>query len=273
MKFSEYLNFCNNDFKTNVFNILQKYGTLNEMVSHIDNMPSFCVGMKSKLEIAINEHFFVEYGTETFRLVPTSKILYCYHSVEYIGSYHAIGLISDTGVEEFFVKGKKQHAEVFAFLTKYICGFDTQMPDCSEFTIFPDGFSGPFDWRITVSSSELAEWRMSKKLFKRNAPLEKKFKLKINPISDIIWCTQVQDITAENTDSFGLELYLLDGSKHRILAFSNKNHTGTRKLIFELALHIKKNVPHLLYGPSEEYKKLFKENPMRLLEYAKEKAK
>ena len=73
------------------------------------------------------------------------------------------------------------------------------------------------------------------------------------------------DAPAETTGSDWLTLYLADGGKCRI-------DTASPKHGYDVARVIRSHVPHLLYGPDETYRSLFREDPQKLLELARKKS-
>ena len=87
----------------------------------------------------------------------------------------------------------------------------------------------------------------------------------ISNIQDIIWCDQWSSWNSDASDSYALDVYLVNNKRPYYLSF------GSERDAFELVMELKKRVPHLLYGPSEEYKQIFKRNPAELMALAKSK--
>ncbi len=275
MNFSKALNMWNDDFKSKVFDILQRYGEIDEMISYIENMSSFYEYPELNIELAITEAFFCCWEKERFVFAPTEDIdnYYCCE-LKGCSTHYEIGLIFASGYILPFMLHRDSLVRTVGLLNQYIPSIDSHISTFTEYESPTLSFhTGKLETRITVNSQELIAWREKINIFSKNN--EKKILHKINRITNIIWCVQSWEDDFGDTPAYAsLQVYLTDGQTQTFSFFGGAyNSDRAKKAAYELALHIKDNVPHLLYGPSEEYKKLFKENPMRLLEYAKEKAK
>ena len=249
--------------KTKFYSSLRKYGDITQIVSYIDNMqPSF---QSKSVEMAIDERFFVLKRKKSFLILPTNTLKYYYTSIDVVNGWiipwrtHTIGLILQNDFSfEYELKSEKDLETNAVAIQKFVKGFENIAPSYREYEV--PIFSG----RIIINSQQLLYTSQSKKLFK-NETYEKNI-LNIKPISNIIWCTQYHDFPSEETDSYGLNFYLADGSVHSI----NLGNISMKDT-FKVALYLKQNIPHLLYGSNSEYRRIFKESPQKLMAIAKEK--
>ena len=86
----------------------------------------------------------------------------------------------------------------------------------------------------------------------------------ISSLQDICWCEQIHAYDSDTGYDYYLDVYFTNGEKKRVSAASVYD-------AFRLALAVKDNVPHLLYEPCEEYKRIYQENPRQFLEIVKQR--
>lgn len=272
MDFSKYLTSWKTDFVAKVNDLLQQYGNVDEMTSYINGMIPF---YKDNItELAVTKEFFCFCQTNHQFIICETKHIESFYYSEIKGSSALceVGLIFDNGRVLSFIASNDKLMTIIQILNQYFCCIDSHIPCFREYESSTLSFhKASLEPRITVNSKELIKWREKINLFRKSAVSEKKVILKIEDISNVIWVKQIWEDDCGDTPAYAnLKVYVADGMVHTF-SFFGGDKGKAQKAAFELALHIKDNVPHLLYGPNEAYDNLFRENPLKLMELAKEK--
>lgn len=254
--FNEYFHSCSAETQSAMLNFMSKYGDPEEISAQLLALTP--IHLSKKVDVRINERFLLWYDKETLLskanvyLFETSTLDYCYHISE--GIYGKVGIIRSTGDHFFRNLDATDTVPIFWGLRQYIRGFDKlpAMPPSDE----PFQLSQRDDCGFYyLLGNQLFHKRVG--LFKDNDTLI------FDNIQNIIWCDQYFHSDGDTT-TYGLEVYAV-GIKRPEKLFLNSNEEA-----FQCALELKKRIPHLIYGPSEEYEQLFKKDPTQLMSIAKD---
>lgn len=241
---------------------LSKYGEPNAVLKELLAIEP-CVQTK-KREVRINENYMLWYQKKTLLTNPqlylfridTMKM--CYYSICRNGDYGRIGWLKASGEDMYFSRLEQgETAAVFRELTKYVRDFDA-LPTADV-----------QDDRLLISFDKLHYYffRGNTLYYRKIGELSKKPKdtVWIQNIQDIIWCDQWYAWDSDASDSYALDVYLVNEKKPTFL-FSDSEEN-----VFEIVKELKKRVPHLLYGSSREYEAMFKRDRAQLMALAKGK--
>lgn len=258
--FDEYINNISSEQRLKILSGLSNFGDSNEILDELFAVAP-CVSDK-KREVRINENFFIWYEKETLyheawvEILKTSAIACCYQSSEGNNNSGKIALISDSGTEmKFPTTDKHDSVAIFTELQKYTYGFDS----FAGTAYTDDEFYPSFD--------NISYFFNGNSLYRRKPTLRKGIvdSVEIENIQDIIWCKQTHYYDSEAADTYNLEIHLNNKQKSFIKLDSNSTLNA-----FKLATELKKRVPHLLYGPNDEYEAIFLRNPEELMAIAKD---
>lgn len=246
-----------------------KYGDVHKISDYIDHMSPFNFNTRGFVRkyvsyIAVDHTFLIHICGEKFAIFSIDELQYCY-CCELGGANLEMGFFTANNLYyEFLIDKKNNPSKILHYLSKYISGFEDAKSDPTEQTIVLENYGSVEQSGVTINHKELILWK------KEIASQNRKKIVSVNPISQIIWCRQFEFGGGDNMDFSTLELYLVTGKTLTITA--SKGSGFERKwMLFQLALQIKSKVPHLLYGPNDEYEKIFKKNPEELLKLSKQK--
>ncbi len=266
MDFKEYVYSMPKENRVKLLENLSQYGNPNDVLKELLEAP-LIVNTK-KDEIHVSKNFLLWRKKKTFwqnhgvYLYELSKYKYCYYSEGRSGG-SAIGLVEhDKSSFKLWSIDKEDSERLYLTLRRVIRGFEetesTYGSKNPEGDLLPSNYS---NFRYQIVDGRLES-------IKPKAFSEKKnIGVVVPNIKDIIWCTQFYSPDSDADDTYAVELYVM-GSKQTSWIFCSSEHN-----CFETVLALKDHIPHLLYGPSDEYKKLFKKNPAALMEIAKSQVK
>ena len=252
LDFNTYILSLSDTARMEVMDNISRFGDPNNILNEMMTTLPCC--QTNKLEVRLNKNFLLAYQEAPFGrqqgwyLIKMDSIKYCYFS-----AYNVIGLILDN--DNKIELESSDAVAIYNALKPFVHGFDVCRAS-------PD------------NSIQLSAWSTNAYYFfdnnalcyRRHAELSSKTieQVMIENIQDIVWCTQRHSKSGEY-DSYELELFFCNGKKPVCIDSNSTYNT------FQIALELKKRVPHLLYGPSEEYKQIFKRNPAELMALAKSK--
>lgn len=237
--------------KLNAF--LAKRGDPTEVRAYVERMP--VIVCDKKRELRVDGRFLVWWEKFVLEkpqayIIKIEDLVHCYCS-PFGGDLRIYVVLSD-GIERMFRIAKREDGErAFREITRYVRGFQNQSPKNLAFTHTEHRWC-----QLEVSREQLVRVRESG-IFTKKITRE----VLVSPADKILWCTQYTSPDSDGPDDDYLHLFTLDGKIHEIQCESAKEAYG-------LALKLKSLVPHLLYGTSEEYYRLFKQNPSALLAVA-----
>ena len=267
MDFKEYIFSRPNNSRLGYLNGISQHGDPNQILNELFATTP-CISSK-KHEVRITDDFMIWYKKKTFWsddqlfLYKLSDIEYCYISESLSLVSSDLGLVYKNGKENVIRFDLfSDMVKVFEELSRRITGFaDTPATfggGKSETILLTDWYDPRFSYRII--NRQLVS-------IKERAFKEPYVSVIVDDIDKIMWCTQYYASDSDSADTYALKLYVLGKKKpEKLFCSSVKN-------AFEVALVIKDHIPHLLYGHNREYERLFKENPQKLMELAKSKAK
>ena len=260
--FEEYMQSLDPVQRGNHMELFAKYGDPEQVLRELYAISPCC--RDKNREVRINEKYLLWYMKKTFTKDPavylfdTASIKYCYYSCCRNGDYGKIGWFNIKGEDMYFGRlDKEATAAIAQTLLQYVHGFDT--------------FSGKpvQDGKLIESFDSLHFlYFQGNTLYARKlGEITKKPKdsVDIRDIQEIIWVDQWYTWDSEASDSYALDVYMSHINRPVTL------HSGSEIGAFMLAVELKKRIPHLLYGPSEEYKKLHRKDPAQLMALAKSK--
>ena len=266
MSFQDYMYSLTNSARLRFLNNLAKYGDPNAILNELFAIVP-CLQNK-RLDIRINQNFLLWHECKNFwhpahtYLIETDSIKYCYHSYAKGSGDSTIGIIKNDDTRTEFKVMKSQDGVVIAnAIRSYVKGFENIKPYSLEerstetrlhCSIYGDGF-----YIIKNNAIHLKYSTLFRGL---------KNQVEIDDINDIIWCEQSFSSDSECGDTHLITLYLRKNKRKTYLMFSDSEYGN-----FQFILELKKRVPHLLYGHSEEYKKIHKRNPEELMAIAENK--
>lgn len=269
MNFTEHIYSLPDNQRLSFLNNLSKYGEANDILKELFETP--VVFDSKKLEVRCTKNvllWFVKnscfHPARTY-LLKINEFDNCYHSyAEGNVGNSIIGFITRNGEHlKIPVSNNKDSVSVYNLIRPYIKGFDNITPyDQSEINNvakFPCPYYAEGYYVFKNNSIHLV----------RPVPFKKgviKDETVIEDINGIIWCRQYYSDGGESPDTYGLELYLTDRKNSYDLR-SNSEYE-----VYQFAIELKKRLPHLLYGHSDEYKAIHKRNPHELMALAKSKA-
>ena len=253
--FNEYVQAQSKEARSAMLNFMAKYGDGEEILAQLLALQP--IHLTKKVDVRINERFLLWYDKETLLskaniyLFETSTLDQCYHISD--GIYGTVGIIRTSGDRFSRNFDLVDTAPIFWGLRQYIRGFD-DLP-----TLPPSEKPLQLSQRNDCGFYYL----LGNQLFhKRFGLLKENDTVIFENIQDIIWCDQYFYSDGDTT-TYGMELYVMGHKKPEKLFFNSNEEA------FQCALELKKHIPHLLYGPSEEYKELFKKDPGQLMSIAK----
>lgn len=263
MNFIEYMYSSSNLERLTIMNFLSQYGDPNVLLKEIfDTSPCY---QDKRIDIRVTKDFLVWFkdgfllSKPRRQIVKLTEDVYCRCTiVDYISA--DIVLESDSLYKFIPTMNKKDALPVFNELKKYARGFENIEPYESQETA-PDvefvcrGLGSHYCFKGgSLYREERNSW---------NGKIEKQ-KILVYDMQNIIWCEEGLRLDPESSDSYWLSLYVDKENGACVLLDSQDD-------VFKFAIELKKRVPHLLYGPSEEYEKIFKRNPAELMVIAKNK--
>ena len=231
------------------------FGDPAELVRHYDQMPVLGEERGKFWEIRLDETYLAARHKNDVRLIALSDVRHCYVScfpaVRGFAAEAVVGVGDDKWRMEITTSAEAGLA-LYRRLWPLCSGFPARKQEtehCHSIAVHT----------YRISREHILAERL--KGAKREVVTEQKI-----PTQDVIWVEQFHsDGDAETTGSDWLTLYLADGGKCRI-------DTASPKHGYDVARVIRSHVPHLLYGPDETYRSLFREDPQKLLELARKKS-
>lgn len=265
LNFNEYIYSLSNEERLTVLKYCSQFGDANQVLcSLLDTPPCY---QTKKSELRINKDFlfwhYKDYSEEILSIKKIDSISHCYHSLSSEKNRSKIGLIfNDNSTFEIRRLDAQGSVNVFRNLQHYIHGFENIKPyEANELNCdvkFP-GYAIDCHYLFRENSLYLAQ----KKLFSN----QYKEKLLVQDIQEIIWCNQQYSWDSDTCDIFELEVYTACDKYPRTIR-TNSDHNA-----YKIAMELKKRIPHLLYGPNEEYKEIYNRSPAELMVLAKGKMK
>lgn len=251
--FEEYINNISSEQRLKILSGLSNFGDSNEILNEILSIVP-CINT-NKREVRVNDNFFIWYEKETLsreawvEIIKISSIACCYHNDS------RLALIFESGDTLTFPDTPDSIA-IFTQLQKNVFGFDSFAG-----TAYTD------DKYYTSSHDNIAYFFNGNSLYGRKPMFRKGIvdSVVIENLQDIIWCKQTYSYSSDGPDDYKLEIYLANKQLSSVTLYSNSDFNA-----FVLATELKKRVPHLLYGPSDEYKEIFLRNPEELMAIAKD---
>ena len=212
---------------------LSQYGEPNKILTDLLKTSPCC--LNKELDVRVTGDFLLKFNIKktNFYLYKLDMFQYCYHSQGGMcSSYDYVGLIRKDGIEIVLLVKKSKCKESFSLF------YALQQHIC--------GFE-QLSHRVVSEDDGLM--RLLRHYFK--------------DAQNVIWCEQHYDNDADANDCYWLKLY---GSNKKTTMHFNSNLEA-----FQEAIKLKQRIPHLLYGPSEEYEGIYKTDPARLMSLAKSK--
>lgn len=240
---------------------LETYGDSQAELEYLCNMPVCCESKKIELRVDSRYFLWIErkgwFSEGEIILLQTERIKYCCFSKGECTSDEVI-LRYDNGSEKVIIVLRKSGGSpnmkiVFNNIRKFVHGFENLSSTYQEHRIKlgvrHEDIIGPDGWFLEVKKT------FSEKIIRCNL---------ISSLQDICWCEQIHAYDSDTGYDYYLDVYFTNGEKKRVSAASVYD-------AFRLALAVKDNVPHLLYEPCEEYKRIYQENPRQFLEIVKQR--
>lgn len=231
---------------------LAKRGDPDEVRDYIERMPILICDKKR--ELRVDRRFLVWWEKFLWEkpqayVIKMEDLTHCY----YVNEVIYVRLCD--GIERSFRISKPQEG-VYAFqeISRYVRGFENQPAQDLQFVVNETKWS-----QVEISQKQIVRIRESG-IFTKKITRE----VLASPTDELIWVNNHTVVDSEGPDDDYLALCTLSGKVHKIQCESKKD-------AYDLALKLKSLVPHLLYGPSEEYERLFKLDPYRLLSIGQSK--
>ncbi len=260
MLFSQRMNMWSGKMKQRAEQVLQQFGSVDEMIAYIDNM-TCSYQINKNVTVKFDNTYYVCYNKYGVSIYRRDDILYCWQHSGSQGSH--VGIMTKDGVV-----GGAVNPGILSLTDTYhlFCKF---LPHIEQVAYCPCSFEKRGIKNIKVQDGRFTYYKKYKPLFKK----EEREKIYYETdITNLIWCYQEYDINTDSPNTYHVRLAFRDGKKIQFdISFSTDSIFSGCAEGFELILNLKKNVPHLLYGDNEEYRKLFFMNPEELFVLAKQK--
>lgn len=231
--FNVYVNSLSADSRKAMMNSLSRYGDPERILEDLLCTPSCC--LNRELDVRISDEFVLEF-TKKKRYNYPQVYLHKIDTIRYC--YHSRGGMC-TGYDVVGII--KTNGSTFEFMVAK-SKLDESAAIFHELQQRVHGFEHiPYE---PVS--------------------EENGQMNSNYLDDIIWCEQYHDSDGDADSSYWLKLYRCNKKKETRIFDSEED-------AFRAAIKLKKHIPHLLYGPSEEYQRIYKKDPAELMALAKSK--
>ena len=261
LNFNEYVSSLSNEQRANVLKYCEKFGDANQVLRNLlDTPPCY---QTQKDEYRINKDFLLWYfrynSKKYYKIIKIDSIAYCYHS--YYDNRGKIGMIFNDGSFDELHLDNEESVVIFAELKRYVQGFENIKPY--------NPFEQPdinFPQCIGLDRNDMIRGNTLYCVRKKILSGKTKEVVIIPDIRTAVWCKQYY-FTGDSDSSDGayLYIYLCNHDKPEVLL------ANTEREAFEMAIELKKRVPHLMYGPNKTYEEIFKRNPAELMDLAKSK--
>lgn len=229
---------------------LARRGDPDEVRDYIERMP--IIICDKKRELRVDGRFLVWWEKFLWEkpqayIIKMEDLTHCY----YVNEVIYVRLCD--GIERSFRISKPQEG-VYAFqeISRYVRGFENQPAQDLQFVVNETKWS-----RVEINRKQIVRIREGG-IFTKKITRE----VLASPTDELIWVINDTVVDSEGPDDDYLALCTLSGKSHKIQCANKKD-------AYDLALKLKSLVPHLLYGPSAEYERLFRTDPSRLLAIGK----
>lgn len=236
--FNEYVTSLSPEQRKEMMDDFARHGDPEQILTDMLNTrPCY---LESDRDVRIHNGFLLEYHKSNnvkrrkVYLFKLDMFSYCYYSRGgSCSGYHSVGLMRKDGVAIKIMVKKKREAEALAMF-RYL------QPILNGFDAVPVKSVTENDTLVQLMNKYFGD------------------------AQNVIWCEQHHDTDGDANDPYWLKLYSLSGKTVNEI-FS------TEEEAFITAVKLKQRIPHLLYGPSEEYKQIYKKDPKQLMALAKSK--